>query len=145
MLIKKLIAGSVGIGPIISGRDVRWTTAIIWLVCGMVCFGQPAAPSGLVATAITSQEVVLAWNDNSSNELGFQVEQSLDGISFSVIADTSPNVIAYAAMNLNPGIKYYFRVCAFNGSGNSAYSNTNSDTTLTPWAQWQLANFTPSC
>jgi N-acetylneuraminic acid mutarotase len=123
---------------------LTWLATLILLVSGAVCFSQPAAPSGLVATAITSQEIILAWNDNSSNELGFQIEQSLDGISFSTITDTSPNVIAFAATNLNPGIKYYFRGCAFNGAGNSAYSNTNSDTTLTPWVQWQLANFTPA-
>jgi len=108
----------------------------------VTCSGQPTAPSGLVAKAISSQEIMLTWNDNSSNELGFQVEQSLDGISFSTNTDTSANVIAFAATNLNPGIQYYFRVCAFNGAGNSAYSNTTNATTLTPWVQWQIANFT---
>jgi len=141
MRIRQLIAGLAESGGFISGRANFWLVALILLAGSVVCFGQPTAPSGLVATAITSQEVILAWNDNSSNELGFQVEQSPDGIVFSNITTTSPNVIAFAATNLNPGIKYYFRVRAYNGAGNSAYSNTNSDTTLTPWVQWQLANF----
>ncbi|MDD5140808.1 MAG: kelch repeat-containing protein [Verrucomicrobiales bacterium] len=114
-----------------------------WLACGAVCLGQPAAPGGLVATPASPQQIILAWNDNSSNELGFQVEQSSDGIAFSAITTTSANVIAFAATNLNPAVKYYFRVRAFNGAGNSAYSKTNSATTFTPLVQWQLANFTP--
>jgi N-acetylneuraminic acid mutarotase len=142
MLFKKLITGPVVAGSIFSGRAVRRVTALIWLVCGMVCSGQPAAPSGLVATAASPQQIILAWNDNSSNELGFQIQQSPDGLAFSNITTTSSNVIAFTATNLNPGIQYYFRVCAFNGAGNSAYSNTNAATTLTPWVQWQIANFT---
>jgi N-acetylneuraminic acid mutarotase len=131
---------------ILNGKScwLIWLATLIWLVGGAECFSQPAAPSGLVATAITSQEIVVAWTDNSTNELGFQLEQSSDGISFTVIADTAANIYNYAALNLNPGVEYYFRVCAFNAAGNSAYSNTNSDTTLTPWVQWQLANFTPA-
>jgi N-acetylneuraminic acid mutarotase len=125
-------------------RTDWWATMLIWLVGVVVCSGQPAAPSGVVATAVSSQEIILTWTDNSTNENGFQVEQSLDGLTFSVIADTTANVTAYAAINLNPGIEYYYRVCAFNSAGNSAYSNTNSNTTLTPWVQWQLANFTPA-
>lgn len=137
------MAGPVVTDSSVSGRNVWWVTAMIWLVCGTVYSAQPAAPSGLAASAVSSQQINLTWNNNASNELGFQIEQSPDQITFSVIADTSSNVVTYAATNLNPGIKYYFRVCAFNGSGNSAYSNTNSNTTLTPWVQWQTANFTP--
>jgi N-acetylneuraminic acid mutarotase len=118
-----------------------WAVAV-WLACGAVCCGQPAAPSGLVATAMSSQEIILSWTDNSTNEQGFQIEQSLDQITFSVIADTAANIGNYAVLNLYPGVNYYFRVCAFNAAGNSAYSNTNSDTTPTPLAQWLNANFT---
>src|SRR5450631_3193711 len=136
------IAGKFEILKLKSGRAAWWVTAVICLVCATVCFGQPAAPSGLTAKAISPQQINLTWKNNSSKELGFQVEQSLDQITFSVITDSSSNVIAYAATNLNPGIKYYFRVCAFNGAGNSAYSNTNSGTTFTPLTQWLLNSFT---
>jgi len=139
MGIKQLIAGS---GEVISGSGICWATALIWLACIAVSSGQPMAPSGLVATAVSSQGINLTWIANSSNELGFQMEQSPDGITFSNITTTSPNVIAFAATNLNPGIQYYFRVRATNGAGNSAYSNTNIATTFTPLVQWQLANFT---
>jgi len=116
--------------------------AIVWLAGGLVCFGQPVAPGGLAAAAVSFQQINLAWNDISSNEQGFRIEQSIDGIVFAQIAVTTSNVTAYSATNLNPAIKYHFRVRAFNGLGNSAYSNTNSATTFKPWAQWQLQNFT---
>jgi N-acetylneuraminic acid mutarotase len=127
---------------LITSQFAWWASVLIWLGCSVVCFGQPTAPSLLVANAVFPQGINLTWTDNSSNELGFQVDQSPDGITFSNITTTSPNVIVFTATNLNPGIQYYFRVRATNSSGNSAYSNTNQATTFTPLAQWQLANFT---
>jgi N-acetylneuraminic acid mutarotase len=107
-------------------------------------FGQPAAPSGLTATPLSTAGIALTWNDQSGNEAGFRIEQALDGIAFALVGVTGSNVIAYTATNLNPAIKYYYRVYAFNGAGNSPYSNTNYAITWTPWNTWLLANFTPS-
>src|SRR5207244_7518035 len=39
----------------------------------------PDAPSGLAAVAVAANQVNLSWTDNSSNETGFKIEQSLDG------------------------------------------------------------------
>ena len=102
----------------------------------------PTAPSGLLVTTGSTTRLDLSWNDNSSNEQGFRIDQSSDSITFTTIATNGSNVITYAATNLSPAIKYYFRVRSFNSTGNSAYSNTNSATTRTPWAQWRLDNFT---
>src|SRR6185369_1916184 len=35
----------------------------------------PAAPSALVATAVSSSQINLVWTDNSTNEQGFSVER----------------------------------------------------------------------
>lgn len=113
-----------------------------WLVGTPVICGQPTAPSLLTATNISSFQINLGWKDNSANEQGFRIEQSLDSILFFQIAQVSTNAATYSATNLNPGIKFYFRMRSFNGSGNSAYSNTNSATTFTPWVQWQRQVFT---
>ena len=107
-------------------------------------FAQPAAPSGLTATPVSTTGIALNWSDSAGNETGFQIEQSPDEIDFSSVGTTSSNVTAYTATNLNPAVKYYYRVYAFNGAGNSPYSNTNSAVTWTPWNAWLLANFTPS-
>lgn len=86
----------------------------------------PATPSNLTAVA-SSSLAVLNWTDNSTNEDGFKVERGTDGQNFSQVASTTANVISYADGPLSSGT-YYFRVRAFNGGGNSDYSNTASTT-----------------
>ncbi|MFM8479516.1 MAG: fibronectin type III domain-containing protein [Planctomycetaceae bacterium] len=83
----------------------------------------PAAPTNLTLTAVSQSQINLAWTDNSSNESGFLVEQSLDGINFTLIATVGPNVRNWSATGLRANTRYYFRVRAFNAGGNSAYSN----------------------
>jgi hypothetical protein len=89
----------------------------------------PAAPTNLSATAVSTSQIDLAWTDNSTNEDGFQVEQSTDGVSFTRIATVAPNVNAYSNTGLQPATTYYYRVRAFASSENSDYSNTAVSTT----------------
>jgi hypothetical protein len=83
----------------------------------------PTAPTKLTLTAVSQSQINLAWTDNSNNESGFLVEQSLDGINFTLIATVGPNVRNWSATGLRANTRYYFRVRAFNAGGNSAYSN----------------------
>jgi subtilisin family serine protease len=90
----------------------------------------PVAPSGLTAAAVSSTRIDLAWNDNSNDESGFQVEVSTNGgASFSPLASVGANVTTYAAGNLTAGSTRHYRVRAVNSVGNSDYSNTASATT----------------
>jgi hypothetical protein len=88
----------------------------------------PAPPSALTATAVSSRQINLAWNDNSNNESGFRIERAVGGIFFSEIAVVGANVTTYSDQNVLPGITYHYRVRAYNELGNSAYSNTASAT-----------------
>jgi len=90
----------------------------------------PAPPSNLTATAISGSQIDLVWTDNSNNEIGFKIERSLEGTLFSQIATVGGNVTTYSDSNLLPGITYYYRVRAYNGTGDSAYSNTANATTF---------------
>ncbi len=92
----------------------------------------PAAPTNLAATAVSSAQVNLSWVDNATNEAGFKVERSTDGVNFTQIAMPTANVTTYAATGLAPGTTYTFRVRAYDGSNNSAYSNVASATTTAP-------------
>ena len=85
----------------------------------------PAAPSGLTASGTTSSSVQLTWTDNASNELGFKLERSLNGTSsFFQLASMAANQVLYSDSGLTAATTYYYRVCAYNSDGVSAYSNT---------------------
>jgi hypothetical protein len=89
----------------------------------------PAAPSALAAAVVSASQVDLSWADNSTNETGFKVERSTDGVNFTQVATVASNITTYSATALTSGTTYTFRVRAYNGVGNSAYSNTASATT----------------
>lgn len=92
----------------------------------------PVAPSGLQALAASATNVVLTWQDNSSNESGFIVERGPDAISFAQVATLPANSLSYTdSVNVTGGI-YYYRVKAVNRSGNSDYSNVAVAGTATP-------------
>lgn len=86
----------------------------------------PAAPSGLLATAVSKTQINLNWTDNASNESGYLIERSLNGTSFTQIALTAANVRTYSNTGLAGNKTYYYRVRATNAVGSSAYSNTSS-------------------
>ncbi|HSJ54341.1 MAG TPA: M12 family metallo-peptidase [Anaerolineae bacterium] len=86
--------------------------------------GPPAAPSGLVAAAVSATQINLAWTDNSGDELGFKVERSLNPTSGWVeIARLAARETSLANYGLAPGVSYFYRVRAYNLYGDSAYSN----------------------
>jgi FtsP/CotA-like multicopper oxidase with cupredoxin domain len=90
----------------------------------------PAAPSDLSATAASSSAIDLSWNDNANDETGFNIERSLDGISFSSLASVGADVVSYSDTGLSPETPYWYRVNAESSAGPSAWSNTASATTL---------------
>jgi hypothetical protein len=83
----------------------------------------PVAPSDLTATAVSSTQINLAWRDNSGDELGFRVERSLDGFSFSEIATVAANVTAFSDTTVFASTFFFYRVSAFNNFGTSNPSN----------------------
>ncbi|WP_428655570.1 fibronectin type III domain-containing protein [Runella sp.] len=92
----------------------------------------PSPPSNLSAVAIGSNQINLNWSDNSNNETGFELERSTDGVNFGKIQDIAANATSFSNTGLNPSIKYWYRVRAKNGAGNSGYSNVADATTQAP-------------
>jgi hypothetical protein len=91
----------------------------------------PAAPTSLVAAALSTSSIRLTWADNSNNETGFKLERSPDGTTgWTQIAANGANVVADTDNGLTTGTTYYYRVVAYNAGGNSAYSNTANAATL---------------
>ena len=93
----------------------------------------PAAPTSLDAVQAGSTQIDLTWTDNSAGETGFHIERSATGAGgWSVIGTNAANDTTYSDTGLSPGATWYYRVAAYNATGDSAYSNTDSATTLNP-------------
>ena len=85
----------------------------------------PAAPTNLVATAVSKSQINLAWTDNATNEIGFRVERCIGSTctNFAQIATVGANVTSYANTILTANTTYRYRVNANNAVGSSGYSN----------------------
>lgn len=89
----------------------------------------PAKPSGLSAIAQAFNKVQLKWTDNSTNESGFKVERSKDGLTFSKITQTQANITAYTDSSTTAATTFIYRVRATNSAGDSMSSAVVSVTT----------------
>ena len=103
----------------------------------------PAAPSGLTITSLLSNKVTLSWSDNSGDESGFKIQRKQGATgTYATIRTTARNITGYVDNDnaLIDGNLYYYRVCATNAVGDSAFSNEASGTT--PLAKPTSANAT---
>ncbi len=96
----------------------------------------PAAPSKLKAKAQSDSEILLDWNDNSSNGEGFCIERKegkcSSGAPWVEIGCVAADVTSYpdgSAVALNPDTTYDYRVRAYNSGGSSGYSDCDWATT----------------
>jgi predicted esterase len=90
----------------------------------------PAAPSTLTGVPTTSS-VTINWLDNSTNETGFDVEQSIGNTNnFQVLATVAAGTTSYVDDELFAHTSYTYRVRARNVTGFSAYSNSLQLSTL---------------
>lgn len=110
-------------------RPACLLTCLLLCVLLTVRAAIPKAPTGLAAVVVPPTQITITWTDASSDETGFELERSVDGIKFSKIADLAANVKIYQNTNLNPNTKYWYRILAVNASGKSAYSNIAIATT----------------
>ena len=88
----------------------------------------PTAPTGLTATAVTSDQINLAWTDNSNDEDWFSIERSLDGNSFSELTTVSAGTESHQDTGLEASTTYHYKVASVNTNGVS-YSGEASATT----------------
>jgi len=83
----------------------------------------PAAPAGLAAPAVTCTRIDLVWQDRSSNEALFKIDRRQSGTSgWARIATPAADSTAHSDTGLPAGTKLYYKIKAYNSSGNSAYT-----------------------
>jgi len=98
------------------------------IVKGVAVSVPPAAPTSLVAAAVSNSRINLSWTDNSGDESGFRIERCKNPncTNFAQIAQVGAGVTTFADTTVAKNTAYNYRVRAFNGAGNSSYSNTAS-------------------
>ena len=87
------------------------------------------APSSTNAVAASSSQIKLSWQDNASNEDGFEVHRSTTGSSgpFALLASTRADVTAYSDTGLTGSTQYCYLVRAFRVTGDkTSYSPFSS-------------------
>ncbi len=109
-----------------QGGGIVMTQTVLAVVSGLLA--APAAPADLQAAPVSSSRVVLTWTDRSSNEAGFRIERSSDGVNFVEIASVGANATSFTN-TVAPSSTYWYRVRAYSLAGDSPYSNTADVTT----------------
>jgi len=85
----------------------------------------PKAVSGFNIKAVSSTEVLLTWNDNSDDELGFEIERRIATSQlFRKIGEAGADETSFLDSGLKPGTRYCYRIRAYNKNGKSAYSRS---------------------
>jgi len=103
----------------------------------------PNAPTGPTLSGITDEEMRFSWTAPAAGfeVTGYRIEKSANG-DFTgeeeEIAVVDSDVFEYLVKGLSADTPYWFRVRAYNGKGNGAFSGEATDTTL---AQYVRSDF----
>jgi hypothetical protein len=85
--------------------------------------------SFLLCGSMPAAQLTVAWDDNSSTEIGFKVERSTNGSTFTTVAVVGANQTNYADASVVSATTYWYRVKAYDLLQSSPYSNVTSATT----------------
>jgi cellulose 1,4-beta-cellobiosidase len=79
------------------------------------------APTNLTSKALSSTQAQINWADHSADEQGFKIEY-WTGYSWAQIGTIAANATTATITGTSSGGTYYFRVRAYNGTLNTAYT-----------------------
>lgn len=114
----------------IKGTGWSWDATAPFNII-VVSHTPPEAPTGLSSLAISHAQIDLSWTDNSWNETGFEIEQSVSGSGgpFAPLATVPAGTQTYTSDNLNGDHEYCYQVRAVNGFGSSDWTTVSCATT----------------
>jgi hypothetical protein len=75
----------------------------------------PAAPTDLIASTASKNQIDLSWTDNSYNETGFKITRN-----GTLITTTDANATSYSNTSLSCDVEYSYTVIATNGNLDSS-------------------------
>jgi hypothetical protein len=121
----------------ISYIDVTSATTTSTPTTNTTLLTPPAGPTWLSASAVSTSQIRLNWNDASTRESGYYVERSSSSSgTYTRIATLGAGSTTYVDSWRAAGTTYYYRVAAYNSHGKSTYAKdsaaTKSATTSTP-------------
>ncbi len=88
----------------------------------------PATPGGIAALGLSGSEIGIDWEDVAIED-GFNLERSLDAVSWTSIASLPPGQTSYTDTGLDPATTCHYRVSAFNVGGSSGPSDVATAST----------------
>ncbi|MEP6675448.1 MAG: fibronectin type III domain-containing protein [Ferruginibacter sp.] len=118
----------------------------------------PLRPTNLFAESdLAGDRINLTWADRANNETGYKIYRSTSqNGSYSLVTTTAANATTYINTGLSGNTKYYYKVSAVNGSGESNFTNIassiisgkttliNIDVSFTQGAPWNSTDAAPT-
>lgn len=88
------------------------------------------APSGLTATAISNSEIDLSWVYTPTDATGFKIYRSTNGVIYTLYRVTTTPATSFQDTGLPAKTKFFYKVAAYNISGDGPQSLPANATTL---------------
>ena len=85
----------------------------------------PIPPVNAEAT-IAEGKIEVTWTDNSSDETGYRIERSSEGLPFVTIGEVAANTTSFTDNTATPGDTYAYRVASLTVGGYSNFSKTET-------------------
>ncbi len=94
----------------------------------------PTAPTAPKASALSQNEIMLEWTDNSDDETGFSIKRSTDGTTFAQLLIVPADQTTYKDVGLTSGTQYFYQISADNNGVASDAIEANATTKSSPTA-----------
>ncbi|MEX0866059.1 MAG: hypothetical protein WD030_01790, partial [Pirellulales bacterium] len=135
--VSQLSAGHVGL-YFAAPSTVSTATFLVDEVLAVVG-DLPAAPSAMVARAVSDSRIDASWIDESNYESGFALDGSNDGSSWTQLGVSGEGEVNYGEAGLAENTTRHYRVRSLNDAIRAdAWTGTNND----PWdPRWQVEEY----
>ena len=98
---------------------------------GLLGGNVPLSPTGFTASYLSDTSLSLAWTDNATDEVSYELDRSPNGVdTWTALVDPAANATSATDTGLTVDTTYYYRLRAVNASGNSSYATANGTTTV---------------